>query len=54
MLDAVEKENGHFLKPQSVYGLQRAVKQVRLLEEKVNNCYHCEWQEFSSVVVLVY
>ena len=28
VLDAVEKDNGNFLKPQAVYGLQRAVKQV--------------------------
>lgn len=28
VLDAVEKENSNFLKPQAVYGLQRTVKQV--------------------------
>ena len=35
VLDAVEKENGHFLKPQSVYGLQRAIKQVCGAEDYV-------------------
>lgn len=47
VLDAVEKDNGNFLKPQAVYGLQRAVKQ----EKQVNGEMKLETPALISAIV---